>query len=162
MPQDALAKRAGVSPGCLRGFENGTRRTTRVKLERIAAACGMTFDILTASATAPPPAAADPVQTDETAAIACLFGWAHTGARMRVIAVLREHYAQRTDPNPAPVAFALGFIAGLRPSTTIAEPVPAGDPVTLATVIGQLATITDAATLREILAVIARDSVRVG
>src|SRR5262245_8712000 len=46
MTQDELARRAGVSTGCLQSFENATRRTGLAKIRRIAAACEMTLDEL--------------------------------------------------------------------------------------------------------------------
>jgi transcriptional regulator with XRE-family HTH domain len=43
LSQQALAKRAGVSPGCLQAFENNTRATQRESVQRIAAAVGLSL-----------------------------------------------------------------------------------------------------------------------
>lgn len=105
MSQEELARRANVSAGCLAAFENGARRTTRAKIERIAAACEMSVDELLG----PEPSTAalvlasserrlDLVLTDEAFSIGRIFMIAHTDVRRNIVAVLHTHLAKRTDP----------------------------------------------------------------
>lgn len=155
MTQDILAGRANISPGCLRGFENGTRRTTRATMERIAKGCDLTFDELIA-----PDAADDPVVpafdadriglTDEAIAVARMFAIAHTEIRLRVLLILRDHFVNRTDR--VGKALAQHVMPAVAPPAGSVVPTP----ITLATVLGEVAQVRDESTYREILNVIAR------
>jgi transcriptional regulator with XRE-family HTH domain len=99
MTQEEFARRAGVSIGCIAGFEAGHRSTRAESLRRIAEACGLTVEQLFAPE--PEPArghvGVEEHLTDEAITIARIFALAHTEVRARVKAELLEHLAQRTD-----------------------------------------------------------------
>jgi transcriptional regulator with XRE-family HTH domain len=95
MTQVELARKAGVSVGCLQAFEGGIRVTRPDNIRRIAEACDMTVDALFAD-DAPPATAADEF-TDETLDVARMFELAHAELKIEIKKLLVAHLSQRTD-----------------------------------------------------------------
>lgn len=106
LTQIALAKRAGISVGCLQGFEMGTRVTRPDNARRIAAAIGLTLDALFSdepATSAPPEPAAAPTPaiarelTPEELFVVRMFSIAVSEVRVRLKSELIAHLAQRRD-----------------------------------------------------------------
>ena len=128
LTQADLAKRAGVSQGCLQAFENSTRATQHESVQRIATAVGRTV----AQLFAPEAAEVDRVRATladtlfgrgaeadgpfaiEANAVRQLFMIAFTRDRMHVYVYLVEHIKRRTDP-AAVSAYQSLQLAGLEP-----------------------------------------------
>jgi len=128
MTQIALADKAGVSVGCLQGFETGTRITRPDQFQRIAQACDLTVEQLLAEAPAPAPpsvAASPMILIDEAHDIAQMFMLAHTEVRLAVKTLLREHFAQRSSD---PAAQALVQQLATSPHSHPARPEQEGQP----------------------------------
>lgn len=137
MTQEVLAKRAGVSQGCLQAFENNTRATQFENVQRIAAAVEMTLDQLFApgnvafelgraralvadSSIFVSSAEADGPYSVEANAVRKLFVVAFTRERLFVLMHLVTHVKNRTDPAAIAMVEELQ-LAGL-------EPIPNGPP----------------------------------
>lgn len=102
LSQVTLARRAGVSPGALAGFENGTRLTTRTIAAKIAAACELTLDQLFAPEDGAAPVPALPL-SDEAIEIAQWWTLANTDVRVDIRRQLVTHLASRQDLPPLAV-----------------------------------------------------------
>jgi transcriptional regulator with XRE-family HTH domain len=108
MSQITLAKRAGVSVGCLQGLETGTRATRQEHLLAIAKAIGLTYEELTsedpegAAAIIPDPRGEG--LNNEDYVIAHLFHDAHTDVRVQVKTTLERHATEQSTKLPPAVA----------------------------------------------------------
>jgi transcriptional regulator with XRE-family HTH domain len=129
LTQEALAARAGVSPGCLQAFENNTRATQLENVQRIAAAVGLSLEALFA---APESAAAqleraqaifadelfgrgtnaDGPLSIEAVAVARLWEVAWTPVRLAIFQQLVAHATGRKDRAAVAILEALE-LAGL-------------------------------------------------
>jgi transcriptional regulator with XRE-family HTH domain len=126
LSQQELAKRAGVSPGCLQAFENNTRATQRESVQRIAAAVGLSLGELFAPDHAGDVARVqhrfagmmfdDPEESDniEGNAMKKMFLRMLTPARMAFWTDAVNHFKGRRDPAALDMIQELQ-IAGLEP-----------------------------------------------
>jgi transcriptional regulator with XRE-family HTH domain len=97
--QEAFAKLAGISIGCLQSFENLTRNTRRPNLEKIAKAIGLTYEELIAGDAEPVATTDDRLKKffHDDIEVANWYHHADGNTKIQVRRLLMEYYRHAQD-----------------------------------------------------------------